>query len=66
MREIRLIGLREVIRTTGHGKSKIYDGAKAGDFPRPVKSGARSLWVEAEIQEWLTARIAERDAKAAA
>lgn len=36
---------------------------KAGKFPQPVKlGGARNAWVEAEIDEWVEARIAERDA----
>jgi predicted DNA-binding transcriptional regulator AlpA len=35
---------------------------KAGRFPKPIKIGKRSVWVEAEIDKWIAERIAERDA----
>ncbi|MFB0691935.1 AlpA family phage regulatory protein [Agrobacterium fabrum] len=35
---------------------------KKGDFPKPVKIGARLVaWPEHEINDWLKIRIAERD-----
>ncbi len=37
-----------------------------GKFPRRVRVGMRAAWVEAEIEEWLKARIAARDAGKAA
>lgn len=38
---------------------------KAGKFPKRVKFGARVFWVEAEIDEWIADRIAERDGEVA-
>lgn len=36
---------------------------KAGLFPKRVQLGqARVAWVKSEIEEWISARIAERDA----
>jgi prophage regulatory protein len=36
-----------------------------GSFPRPVRIGKRAVgWVESEVDGWIEARIAERDAKA--
>jgi prophage regulatory protein len=33
-----------------------------GTFPKPVKLGARAVaWVESEVEEWILARIEERD-----
>lgn len=32
------------------------------DFPKRVRVGFRVLWVESEIQDWISKRIAERDA----
>ncbi|MGP9800494.1 helix-turn-helix transcriptional regulator [Rheinheimera sp. NSM] len=33
-----------------------------GHFPKPVKLSARMVaWVEVEVQEWILARIGERD-----
>jgi prophage regulatory protein len=34
---------------------------KAGSFPQPVQLGSNSIgWIEAEIDDWLTERAAER------
>ena len=41
--------------------TKLYAGIAANTFPKPVKVGTRSLWVEAEIDQWIADRIAERD-----
>ena len=67
MGNLTLLRLREVCRRTGLSRSVIYRRISVGDFPAPVKLGERaSAWVESEIAEWCTARIAARDAKAAA
>jgi len=55
--------LRDVIRQTGISGASIYRKVKAGEFPAPVKLGPRaSAWVGAEVDTWIAARIAERDA----
>lgn len=62
MKSTRLIRLDEVKRRTGFGKSSIYNGVADGTFPKPVPLGARAVaWVEDEIQEWIEARISERN-----
>jgi len=62
MKSRRLIRLHEVKHRTGYSKSSIYNGVAKGTFPRPVPLGARAVaWVEDEIQEWIEARISERD-----
>jgi prophage regulatory protein len=43
------------------GRTSIYAGIAAKTFPAPIKSGKRSLWVEAEVESWMQERIAERD-----
>lgn len=43
------------------GCTSIYAGIAAGTFPKPIKSGKRSLWVESEVESWMQERIAERD-----
>jgi predicted DNA-binding transcriptional regulator AlpA len=35
---------------------------KAGRFPKPLKIGSRCLWVESEIDAWITECIRKRDA----
>ena len=48
------------------GRSEIYRRISAGTFPQPVKLGTRaSAWNAAEIDNWILARIAARDAKGA-
>lgn len=46
----------------GMHPSTIYAEMKAGRFPLPVKLGRSSRWVESEIDEYIAARMRERDA----
>lgn len=62
---ICLLRLPEVSKRVALSRSEIYRRIAAGDFPTPVKLGERvSAWNAAEIDSWITARIAARDAKA--
>lgn len=57
-----LLRIPDVRRLTGLSNSAIYRAVQYGTFPRHLKLSERSsAWVEAEIREWITARIAERD-----
>ena len=59
--------LPRVKARTGLSRSEIYRRVVAGDFPAPIKLGERaSAWSAAEVDGWITGRIAARDAKAAA
>ena len=54
---------REVEARTGLGCSTIYEGVKAGTFPAPIQLGPKSVgWLESEVNGWLAARVAARDA----
>lgn len=58
-----LIRLPEVCRRTGNGKSWTYKEIQAGRFPKPVKTGFRSVaWVESEVDAWIERCITERNA----
>lgn len=62
-----LLRLPEVCRRTGLSRSEIYRRVCAGRFPAPVKLGERaSAWPENDVAAFVTACIAERDAKASA
>ena len=62
----KAIRLPQVKTMTGLSKSSIYQKVDSGDFPKPFALGERAIaWVEAEVQGWITDRIAQRDAKAA-
>ena len=59
----KILRLPEVARLTGESRSTIYKRISEGDFPKPVKLGAKSVgWVEEEIAAYNEARIAAREA----
>jgi prophage regulatory protein len=62
----RILRLPQVVEATGETRSTIYKRISEGQFPKPVRLGAKSVgWVEDEIAEYNNARIARRDAEAA-
>jgi prophage regulatory protein len=49
-----------------YSKVQLWRKEKVGDFPKRVRLGrGRHGWVESEIDEWIAARIAARDASKA-
>jgi prophage regulatory protein len=59
----KILRLPQVEEATGESRSTIYKGISEGEFPKPVKLGAKSVgWVEEEIAAYNEARIAARDA----
>ena len=53
------------IYSTGLARSTIYKYIGEGTFPKPVSLGDRCVgWVDTEVQEWILARIKERDVTA--
>ena len=53
-----MMRLPEVLAVTGLSKSTVYSMAKAGQFPNPVKLGARAVaWPSHLVQQWLAARM---------
>jgi prophage regulatory protein len=49
---------RPVVETlTGLSRSTIYEWMKRGEFPQPVKLGARLVaWREADVIAWIESR----------
>ena len=59
----RLLRIREVIAATGLRRSTLYSLIGEGRFPRPVRISERTTaWLESEVNDWVTERVAERDA----
>lgn len=59
---MRIIRLKDVMSSTGLARSTIYKYIDEGTFPKSVSLGDRCVgWVEGEVQEWILARIEERD-----
>jgi prophage regulatory protein len=59
---MRIMRLKEVMDTTGLGRSYIYKLIADGVFPKPVPLGARATgWVSDEVESWILERLGERD-----
>jgi len=60
----RLLTLSEVIQRTRKSRSAIYAALRTTPptFPRPIKDGISTRFVESEVLAWIAARIAERGA----
>ena len=68
MSKDQLIRITGVKNLTGISKSYIYQLCQEDRFPMPVKlvpGGTSVAWVASEVQDWIDARIAERDGGAA-
>ncbi|MEQ1511175.1 MAG: AlpA family transcriptional regulator [Lysobacteraceae bacterium] len=54
--------LPQIRARTGFSRSEIYRRIALGTFPAPIKLGVRaSAWNSAEVDAWITERIAARD-----
>jgi prophage regulatory protein len=52
----------EVEVATGLPRSSLYELIAAGQFPKPIPLGARSVgWLETDVLAWQNGKIAERD-----
>ncbi len=56
----KLLRQREITECYGLPRSSLYE---LTDFPKPVKTGPRRVaWVQSEVEAWLEARLADREA----
>jgi prophage regulatory protein len=56
----RLLRLPAVESLTGLKRAHLYGLARKGQFPRPLKIGARaSAWQASEVHTWIADRIRE-------
>ena len=63
MSETRLLPVPEVVARTGISRPQIYKLMARGTFPRPLDLGGRvRRWRSDELDAWIEARTAERDA----
>jgi len=62
--------LKEVIDTTGLARSTIYKYIADGIFPKPINLAPAGIdvpstravgWLQGEVEDWILARIEERD-----
>lgn len=59
---MKLIRLPEVLARVALKKTAVYRMISEEEFPRPVKIGTSSAWVEEEITEWIAGRASARQA----
>ena len=58
----KLIRLPTVLDRVGLKRSTIYQRMKADAFPRPVKIGGASAWVEEEVDAYVSRLMSARQA----
>lgn len=51
---MKFLKLAEVLDKVGLSKSSIRRLMIAGDFPKPAKIKGINLWVEAEVNDWMS------------
>lgn len=57
---MRLIRLPEVLERVALKKTAVYKLISEDEFPKPVELGAARAWVEQEITDWISERVARR------
>ncbi|RWD14162.1 MAG: AlpA family phage regulatory protein [Mesorhizobium sp.] len=63
---MQIIPIKEVCRRVGISRTTVWQLIRDGKFPRLVQlTPKRKGFVDSEIDAWINARIAERDAEAA-
>ena len=62
MSEERFLPLPAVKSKIGKSKAFIYTHMAKDEFPKPVKVGRSSVWVQSEIESWMHKMISRRDA----
>ncbi|MEI9482380.1 AlpA family phage regulatory protein [Enterobacter cancerogenus] len=53
----KFVSMQFITELTGLSDKWFYKLAQEGKFPKPVKFGRSSRWIEREVKEWLEARI---------
>jgi prophage regulatory protein len=61
----RVLRRPEVVAFSGLTETVLDEQIKLGRFPKPIQiSQRRPGWLQSELQQWLAARVAERDSAA--
>lgn len=54
----KMMSLAQITAFTGLSDKWFYKQIQLGKFPKPIKMGTRSAWLEPEVKAWLYERIA--------
>lgn len=61
---MNILNIERVTEKTSLGRSTLYAYMKNGRFPASVRLGERHVgWLESEVDDWVKARVEERDAQ---
>ncbi|ERH51276.1 Prophage CP4-57 regulatory protein (AlpA) [Pseudomonas oleovorans subsp. oleovorans] len=60
MSEMILLDFNAVSRKVGLSRKTIYCRIREGDFPRQVKIGRASRWLQHEVDDWIASAAAAR------
>jgi predicted DNA-binding transcriptional regulator AlpA len=55
----KLVDMKFIVEFTGLSDKWFYKIISNGQFPKPIKLGSSSRWLESEVRAWFEARIAE-------
>lgn len=55
----KLVDMAFITEFTGHSDKWFYKMIQMGKFPKPIKLGRSSRWLESEIEAWVKERIAQ-------
>ena len=53
----RFVDMAFITRLTGLTDKWFYKLIKDGEFPKPIKLGRSSRWLQSEVEAWLQERI---------
>lgn len=53
----KFVDMAFITKLTGLTDKWFYKLIKDGEFPKPIKLGRSSRWLESEVEAWLQARI---------
>jgi len=57
--EDQFVDMFFITRLTGLTDKWFYKLIKDGEFPKPIKLGRSSRWLQSEVEDWLQERIAQ-------
>ena len=55
----KFVDMAFITKLTGLTDKWFYKLIKDGEFPKPIKLGRSSRWLESEVETWLQQRIAQ-------
>ena len=63
---MRIIRKKSLVDKVGYSAMHISRLEKIGRFPKRIRLGPNAVgWVETEVDDWIKAKVAERDAEVA-